>query len=68
MSDDEQDIRRSPKKQKRSIMPSDAAKNIMKNKEQKIAKLLLLKHVRREQEKRLGKKITIQIKPKLLTR
>ena len=68
MSDDDEEIRTSPRKHKRSVLPSDAAKTIMKNKEQKIAKILILKHVRRKQEKRFGKMITIQIEPKLLTR
>ena len=38
MSDDDAEIRRSPKKHKRSVLPSDAAKNIIKNKDPKNSK------------------------------
>ncbi len=56
MSDDDQDIRRSPKKHKRSVVPSDVAKNIMKNKEQKNSKTANPKTRTERARKEIGKK------------
>jgi hypothetical protein len=55
MSDDDAEIRRSPKKHKRSVLPSDAAKTIIKNKEQKNNKNVHPKTRAEKASKEVGK-------------